>query len=203
LKWFIPVDITSGYLQDFPDYGYYKIVPLLSSAGTGVGSPVPAEILDRVPLGVLWTNYTFGFGQPNTGYTLTTSQANSIKSYQAPDLIWRLWAPSQTTNIYDNGTLVNSVNYTIDYPNGSVTFINAYTPTGPITADFTTNSTVPADVKQAVILLISDIIGRGAQNPLGASSYSILSHSISFSDSVMDRCKELLSVYRKHSITLV
>lgn len=201
LKWFIPVDITSGYLQDFPDFGYYKIVPLLSQAGTGVSSPIPAEILDRVPLGVLWTNYTFGFGQANTGYTLNAT--NVPKQYQAPDLFWRLWAPSQTVNIYDNGTKVASSNYTVDYPNGSITFISSYSVTGPITADFTTNSNVPQDIKEAVILLVSDIVGRALQNPLGLSSVSMLSHSMSFDNTVIDRVKSNLTPYHRNSITII
>lgn len=74
LKWFIEVDVTSpaSYIQDFYDYGYYRIVPLLSSSGQGVGSPIPSMIIDRIALGVLWTNYTFGYGTPLTNQLLST-----------------------------------------------------------------------------------------------------------------------------------
>ncbi len=72
LQWFIQVDTgPNSYLQDFYDQGLYKIVPMLSSAGTGLGTPIPAAILDRVPLGVLWTNYTFGYGTLLEGEALT------------------------------------------------------------------------------------------------------------------------------------
>lgn len=195
LKWFIQVDVSAtGYLQDFYDKGFYKIVPLLSSAGTGAGSPIPAAILDRIPLGVLWTNYTFGFGTPLTAQTLTN--ISTTKQYQAP-LGNRLWAPDQTLNVYDTGVLVAPANYTVDYPNGMVTFISTYTVNGAITADFTTNESVPFDIKQACILLTSHLIGQAVQNPLGAQSLGIQTFNINFGDKskVLDRVEELLGPY--------
>src|ERR1041385_3736302 len=50
LKWFIQVDVSSpqAYIQDFYDFGYFKIVPLLSSSGQGAGSPIPSMIIDRI-----------------------------------------------------------------------------------------------------------------------------------------------------------
>ena len=196
LQWFIEV-IVSGpgsYLQDFYPSGFYKIVPLLSTAGTGVGSPIPAAILDHVPLGVLWTNYTFGFGTPLTSQTLP--QIGTSKLYQAV-LGNRLWAPDQTKNIYDNGTLVASSNYTIDHPNGLVTFTSSYTPTGPITADFTTNESVPFDIKEATLLLATHMIGQAGQNPLGAQSLSIQTFSVNFGDEskVYKRVTQMLDPY--------
>lgn len=197
LQWFIQV-LTSGpgsYLQSFPDYGYYKIVPLLSTAGTGVGSPIPAQILDHIPLGVLWTNYTFGYGTPLTSQTLT--QVPGTKQYQAP-LGNRLWAPSQVTTIYDSGTPVTT-GFTIDYPNGMVTF-TTHSVTGAITADFVTNESVPFDIKEAVILAASWLIAQARDNPLGANSYSIQTFSVSWGDNnaTKKRFEELLEPYASH-----
>lgn len=196
LKWFISVDVSSqtGYLQDFYDKGYYKIVPMLSSAGTGVGSPIPAAILDRVPLGVLWTNYTFGYGTPLTSQTL--SVIGATKQYQAP-LGNRLWAPSQTFNVYDSGIKVDTTNYTVDYPNGMVTFNSGYTVNGAITADFTTNDSLPFDIKEATILLACHLIGQAQQNPVGAQSMGIQTYNINFGakSAVQTRVEELLQPY--------
>jgi len=195
LKWFIQVDVSAtGYLQDFYDKGFYKIVPLLSSAGTGAGSPIPAAILDHVPLGVLWTNYTFGFGTPLTGQAL--AQVGGTKQYQAP-VGNGLWAPDQPTLIYDNATLVASSNYTIDHPNGMVTFISSYTPNGAITADFTTNESMPFEIKEAAVLLTSHLIGQATQNPIGAQSMGIQTFNINFGEKskVLDRVHELLDAY--------
>lgn len=197
LKWFVPI-ITTGansYLQDFYDKGFYKIVPMLSSAGTGLGSPIPSQIIDRQPLGVLWTNYTFGFGQPIAGQTLDKIDGNA--AYQAP-ISNRLWAPSQPTAVYDNGTLVAPANYTIDYPNGIVTF-NAGHPTvvGPVTADFITNESVPLDIRQATALVASWLIGQATENPLGVDSLTIQTYSVSFGNDnkTEKRFKELLAPY--------
>jgi hypothetical protein len=200
LKWFIQVDVTSpgNYLQDFPDYGYYKIVPILSSAGTGVGSPIPAAILDRVPLGVLWTNYTFGFGTNLTGQVL--AQVGITKSYQAP-LGNRLWAPDQPKTIYDNGIAVVAANIaSYDYPNGIVTFASGYTVIGPVTADFTTNESLPFDIKEACILLASHIYGQATQNALGVKSYSIQTYNVNFGDesNVYNRVTQLLEPYKNN-----
>ena len=192
LQWFIQVDVsTSGYLQEFSDYGYYKIVPLLSSAGTGANSPIPAAILDRQPLGVLWTNYTFGYGVPQTSITLTADATKKI--YTAP-VGYRLWAPDQTTTIYSNGVAVTPAS--IDYANGVVTFTNSQT-TNVITADFISNESIPADIKEACKLLVSYLIGQALQNPAGASSYSIQTFSISFSgdNQVLKRAHDILESY--------
>lgn len=195
LKWFIQVDISqTGYLQDFYASGYYKIVPLLSSAGTGVGSPIPAAILDHVPLGVLWTNYTFGFGTPLTAQTLMI--IGESKQFQAP-IGNRLFAPDQTLNVYDNGVLVAPANYTVDYPNGMITFISAYTVNGDITADFTTNESIPFEIKEATILMAMHLIGQATQNPIGAASLGIQTFNINFGNKskVKERFEELLDAY--------
>ncbi len=195
LKWFIQVDVSAtGYLQDFYDKGYYKIVPMLSSAGTGVGAPIPAAILDRIPLGVLWTNYTFGYGTPLTAQTLT--QIGTTLEYQAP-VGNRLWAPSQTLNVYAAGVLQATTLYTVDYVNGKITFLS--TPTGAITADFTTNESLPSEIKEACILLTAYMIGQATQNPLGAASLGMQTFNVSFGsgkeNSVYERVKQLLGPY--------
>lgn len=196
LQWFIQiiVDGPGSYLQDFYDQGFYKIVPLLSTAGTGVGSPIPAAIIDHVPLGVLWTNYTFGFGKPFTAQTLT--KIGETKQYQA-DFNQRLWAPDQTLNIYDFGTLVPSSNYFLDKPNGMVTFNSAYTVNGAITADFTTNMSMPFEIKEACLLWVAHIIGQAQQNPLGATGLGIQTFNITFGakSAVKARIDELLAPY--------
>lgn len=194
LQWYIQV-ITSGpdsYLQDFYDKGFYKIVPMLSTAGTGVGSPIPAVILDHVPLGVLWTNYTFGYGTVLTAQTLT--QIGSTLQYQAP-LGNRLWAPSQTLNVYANGVLQATDTYTVDYPNGMITF-NASV-TGTVTADFTTNESIPFDIKEATLLLTAHLIGQAQQNIIGADSMGIQTFNINFgkSSKTYDRVKQMLEPY--------
>jgi hypothetical protein len=202
LKWFIQVDVTSPgcYMQDFPDYGYFKIVPLLSSAGTGAGSPIPAAILDHVPLGVLWTNYTFGYGTNLIAEPLT--QIGVTKSYQAP-LGNRLWAPDQPKTIYDNATAVADANIeSYDYPNGIVTFKSSYTVVGPITATFTTNESLPFDIKEACILLASHIYGQATQNALGVQSYGIQTYNVTFGDGsqsgVYKRVEQLLEAYKNN-----
>lgn len=195
LQWFIQVDTSpSGYLQDFYDQGLYKIVPMLSSAGTGIGSPIPAAILDRVALGVLWTNYTFGYGTVITGKAL--SKVGESKQYQSP-INYQLWAPDQPMTIYDNGTPVDDANYSIDWPNGSITFIDSYTENGAITADFTTNESVPFDIKAATQLLTCHLIGQGISNPLGAKSYGIQTYNVNFGDksNVEDRATKMLEAY--------
>jgi hypothetical protein len=200
LKWFIQIDTSasSGYLQDFPDYGYYKIVPLLSNSGTGIGSPLPAEIVDKTPLGVLWTNYTFGFGTALAGVTM--AQIGSSKAYQAP-LYSRLWAPSQPTVVYDNGAPVIASNIaSYDYPNGTVTFISSYSVVGPVTADYTSNESIPFDIKEAVALIAGEMIGQGGNNPLGASNYSIQTYSVAWKDKtyLRDRVERLLAPYENN-----
>jgi hypothetical protein len=194
LKWFIEVDTTAtGYLQDFYASGFYKIVPLLSTSGTGVGSPLPAQIVDHVPLGVLWTNYTFGWGTPITGLTLT--QIGNTLQYQAV-LGKRLWAPDQPTVIYNNGVaLVKDTDYTLDCPNGIVTMVAAQS--GPITADFTSNESLPFEIKEACTLLVTHMIGQAQQNPMGATSMGIQTFNINFGDKskVMERVEQLLTAY--------
>lgn len=198
LKWFIQV-ITTGpnsYLQDFYDKGYYKIVPLLSTAGTGLGTPIPAAILDRIPLGVLWTNYTFGYGTPLTAQTLTNSDSGVYKAYQAPQGN-RLFAPSQTLNVYKNGTLQAADLYTVDFPNGIITFTTALISSDIVTADFTTNESIPFDIKEACILLTTHLIGQAQQNPLGAAGYGIQTYNINFGQKsgVFERVQQLLEPY--------
>ena len=198
LKWFIQIDISaSGYLQDFPDLGYYRIVPLLSNSGTGVGSPMPAEIVDKTPLGVLWTNYTFGYGTPLIGLTL--GQIGATKGYQAP-LYNQLWAPSQSLVVYDTGVVVAPANFTIDYPNGIITFVTGYTVNGAVTVDCISNESMPQDVKEAVALIAGEMVGQGANNPLGASSYGIQTYNISWGDKtkLKMRIDEMLGPYQNN-----
>jgi hypothetical protein len=196
LQWFIQVLTTpSGYLQIFPDKGFYRIIPLLSSAGTGIGTPIPAAILDRVALGVLWTNYTFGYGTALVAYTLTVIAGT--KQYQA-DIGNHLWAPDQTLNVYDNGVKKTlGVDYTVDYPNGMVTFVSTYTVVGVITSDFTSNQSIPAEIKKATILMTMHYIGQALQNPIGAASYGIQTFNVNFGDlsKVEERANKLLEAY--------
>lgn len=203
LKWFIQVQTTgaNSYLQDFPDKGFYKIVPMLSNSGNGLGSPIPSQIIDRIPLGVLWTNYTFGYGQPITQQTLDV--IGTTKAYQAP-MTNRLWAPSQPVTIYDNAVAVASANYTIDYPNGIVTFISSYTVAGPVTASFITNESIPAEIKEATILVATYLLGQASDNPLGVDSFSIQTYSVSFGkdNKTRERFKELLDPYA-HSLPAI
>ena len=202
LQWFIQVQTTqSGYLQIFPDKGFYRIVPLLSSAGTGLGTPIPAAILDRVALGVLWTNYTFGYGTSLTAQTLVN--VTGTKQYQAV-LGNRLWAPDQTLNVYINGVKATlGTDYTVDFPNGMVTF--TATQTNPITADFTTNQSIPAEIKKATILMTMHYIGQALQNPVGASSFSVQTFSINFGElsKVEERANKLLEPYVDKMMTIM
>jgi len=196
LQWFIQVQTTqSGYLQIFPDKGFYRIVPLLSTAGTGIGTPIPAAILDRVALGVLWTNYTFGYGTVLTKQSLVNIKGTN--QFQSP-LGNRLWAPDQTLNVYDNNIKKTlNVDYTVDFPNGMVTM--TYTPADltKITADFTTNQSIPAVIKKATILMTMHFIGQALQNPIGASSYNIQTFSVNFGElsKVEERANKLLEAY--------
>ena len=195
LQWFIQI-ITSGpgsYLQDFYDVGLYKIVPLLSTAGTGIGSPIPAAILDRVALGILWTNYTFGYGTVMNNETLNIIAGT--KQYQAR-LGFRLWAPDQPFSVFDTGIVVSPANYTVDYPNGIVTFNSGYTVNGEVTVDFTTNESTPFDIKQATALYAAYLIGQASGNPLGAASFGIQTYNVNFGKSkVKERAEELLGPY--------
>lgn len=197
LQWFIQVDTTlSGYLQIFPDKGIYKIVPLLSTAGTGVGSPIPAAILDRQPLGVLWTNYTFGYGTPLTGLTLTKVAGVTTKQYQC-DNKYRLWAPSQPFQVFDTAVVVDPSKYDVDYANGIVTFHSDYTVNGAITVTATTNKSIPADIQEATLLYVLHLIGQALQNPVGAKSLGLQTFNITFGDTsqVYDRAVEILESY--------
>ena len=197
LKWFIQVDTSpdNGYLQDFPDKGFYKIVPLLSSAGTGVGSPIPAAILDRVALGVLWTNYTFGYGTDLTSQSLVQPQTTTdLKTYQVA-LGYRLWAKTESVKVYKNSVEVSPTLYSVDYINGIVVFNSANLITDVITADFTTNQSIPFDIQEATQLLTTYLIGQAQQNPLGSTGYSIQTYSINFGSGknpLLKRAEEIL-----------
>ena len=203
LKWFIPIIVTGpqSYLQDFYEYGYCRIVPLLSTAGTGSGSPLPAQIVDHVQLGVLWTNYTFGYGTQLTAQVLPeVPPATAHTAYQA-FVGNRLWAPSQTLNVYINGVLSAPSTYTIDYVNGLVTFNVANQPTDVITADFTTNQSLPADIVKATILMTAHLLGQDLQNPIGAQSYNIQTWSTSFGNKskVEERVDALIAPFTNNT----
>ena len=205
LQWFIEVQTTpleSSYLQIQPDWGTFKIVPLLSTAGAGTGSPIPAAILDKVPLGVLWYTYTFGFGQAITSYQLAEVTSGSV--YQVADYNYQLWAPDQTINIYLDGTIVNSSLYTLDCANGKVSFTASIGSGHSITADFITNNTIPGDVKQAAILLITRYVGA-IQNPLKFKSMGITGYNVSYGDhdEQMKEIKELLIPNKKNMFTII
>jgi hypothetical protein len=207
LKWFIQIDTSSGgYLQDFPDLGMYKIVPLLSNSGNGAGSPMPAEIVDKVPLGVLWTNYTFGYGKQITGQTLVNSDSGVYKDYQAP-LYARLFAPSQTINVYVDGVLQATSAYKVsDYANGIITFNSALTAPNVVTIDYTSNESVPFDIKEAVALLVGSYIGSASSNPTGATGYSTQTFSINWSDKGngnIARAKELLALHSYNTPVII
>lgn len=203
LKWFVEVDVTSpaSYIQDFYDFGYFKIVPLLSSSGQGTGSPIPSEIIDRIALGVLWYNYTFGYGQPLTSIPLAQpSGVTDMKTFQAP-VGYRLIAPSQTLNVYIAGVLQNPSTYSVSsYPNAIIAFTN--TISGAVTADYITNQSIPADMKEAVILLCAYILGEGSQNSLGANSYSIQTYSVNFGSDeskVVKRVRDIVQHYTNNT----
>lgn len=207
LKWFIQIDTTpSGYLQDFPDYGYFRIVPLLSNAGTGVGSPMPAEIVDKTPLGVLWANYTFGYGTPLTGLVLAQPVGNTDqKTYQAP-LYSQLWAPSQPLTVYKNGVaLTRGTDYTVDNPNGIVTLVVANSGNLAITVDVTSNESVPQDIKEAVAIIAGEMVGQGLNNPLGADAYSIQTYSINWGNKtkLKERIDEMLTMYQNNMPVII
>lgn len=192
LNWFIQVEVaSSGYLQIYPDKGFMKIVPLLSSAGTGVGSPIPAAILDHIPLGTLWTNYTFGYGTPLTGVAL--AQIGTTNKFQSPQGK-RLWAPDQPITVYENA-VKTAKTYTADFPNGIITFDSA--PTLPVTADYTSNESTPFDIKEATQLYACHLIGQATQNPLGAKSLGIQTFNVSFGDksNVLARVEDMLEPY--------
>lgn len=191
---FIELDISSNdaIIQDFNDYGYYKIVPLMTAVGQSSNFPVPGSVLGGVE-GVIWTRYTFGFGMPVTKEELSVIAETDNKKYQASSNT-RLWAPDQETKVFADGTEVNSADYTIDYPNGIVTF--ATSPTAPVTASFMTNMTIPQDIKEACMIKVSDIVGQATRNPLGVTSKSIQTFSVSFGDKQLEqRAMELISPY--------
>lgn len=203
LKWFIQIDTSSnGYLQDWPDLGMYKIVPLLSNSGTGTGSPMPAEIVDKTPLGVLWTNYTFGYGTVQTGVTLSQPVGNSdLKTYQAP-LYNRLFAPSQPLSVYLGSTLLTSSQYSInDYANGIIVLTTANFYSYAVTANYTSNESMPFEIKEAVSLLVSDYLGQAGSNPTGATSLSMQTFSASWDSAgtgLMKRAMELLKTQQSN-----
>jgi len=215
LQWFIPI-ITSGpnsYLQDFYDKGFYKIVPLLSSAGTGGGSPLPAAIVDRVPLGILWTDYTSGFGVNLTGYAMGTGDGTAT-SFQAA-IGNQLWAPGNNlwgvspnamtpVNVYDNAVLVDPSLYTVDHMNGIITFNTAPLESHNISADFWTYETVYSEIKYACVLLTTAAFGTGAYNPLRHENLSVPGFSTSYDKEKLDaKVKEILEPFIAHRISIV
>lgn len=210
LQWFIQVQTTplqQSYLQIQPDWGTFKIVPLLSTAGSGTGSPIPAAILNKVPLGVLWYSYTFGYGQSIAGYILSNiPDGNSTYTiFQAADYDHQLWAPDQTINVYIDGALQVSSSYLINHPNGIVTF-NSDIGTGhTVTGDFITNNSVPADIKYCVVKLATKFILDGLQNPARFASMNITGYSVTFGgyDDIMKEIKEVLQPYKRNQICII
>jgi hypothetical protein len=199
LKWFIPIIVNQpgSYLQDFYEAGFCRIVPMLSTSGTGSGSPLPAQIVDHVQLGILWVNYTFGYGTPLTSQNIYQPTGNNdLVTFQSP-VGNRLWAPSQPINVYKNGALLPSSGYSIDCPNGKIILTSAALITDVITADFTTNQSIPADIKKAVILMTAHLLGQDLQNPIGAQSYSIQTWSTSFGNKskVEERVEKLIAPF--------
>lgn len=211
LQWFIQVQTTpleGSYLQIEPDWGTFKIVPLLSSAGAGTGSPIPAGILDKVPLGVLWYTYTFGYGTQVTGYVMTdtspTTNPLTYTTFQPADYNYRLWAPDQTLNVYVDGVLkVPSTDYTVNYPNGIVTFVNDIGIGHTVTADFMTNNSIPYDIKYATIKMATKYILQGSQNPMGYKSMGITGFNVSYGNEYMDEIKEILKPYRRNRFMII
>jgi hypothetical protein len=206
LQWFIQIQTTpleSSYLQILPDWGVFKIVPLLSTAGSGTGSPIPAAILDKVPLGVLWYSYTFGYGTQVTGYTLTNTSSPSNITFQPNDYNYQLWAPTQTLNIYIDGVLTNPSLYQINYPNGIVTFGTDIGTSHVVTADFTTNNSIPYDIKYATIKVATKYIIQGQQNPGGFKSIGITGYNVSFGDEYLTEIKEMLQPFRRNRFTVL
>ena len=215
LRWYIQIDLTSqnNYLQDFYDKGFYKIVPLLSSAGTGSGSPLPAAIVDRVPLGILWTDYTSGFGQQLTGYSMGTSDGVN-KTFQAAtgNQLWcqanNLWPMAanvlEPLTVYDNGVVVPAANYSVDYPNGKVTFTVAPLATHNITADFWTYEVIPQDIKYATLLMALNMYATDNFNPMMHNSLSVPGLNLSYdSDKLPARVEKMLEPYISHRISLL
>ena len=210
LQWYIAVlvdPLEQSYIQIQPDSAIIDIVPLLSTAGAGTGSPIPAQILDKVPLGKLWINYTFGFGQPLTGITAQSLVQNTV--FQPSQTQYRLWAPSQTVNVYvDDSLIVDPTLYTIDYPNGIINFGTDLGAGHVVTFDATTNNTIPADVIEAIILLVTKYISDGSQNPMGFKSLNLNNYSVSFDDTGKDsgrmqEIKELMTPYKKNTWTVI
>jgi len=207
LQWFIQVQTTplqSSYLQIQPDWGTFKIVPLLSTAGSGTGSPIPAAILDKVPLGVLWYTYTFGYGTNITAYVLNNVSPSGNTVFQPADFNYRLWAPSQTLNVYVDGVLISDPTlYTVDYANGMVTFLADIGSPHVVTADFVTNNSIPYDIKYAVIKYATKLILQGMQNPMGYKSMNITGFSVNYGNEYIEEIKELLEPYRRNRFTII
>lgn len=123
----------------------------------------------------------------------------SINQVQAP-IGNRLFAPDQPLNVYVNSVLLDPSLYVVDYPNGIITFIPALTDGSVVTADFTTNQSIPADLQEAAILVTAHILGQALQNPIGVDSYSIQTYSVSFGQKskVKERIDEILSSYKSN-----
>jgi len=112
-----------------------------------------------------------------------------------------LFAPSQTLNVYVNGVLQAKSAYNVtDYANGIIV-LNTQTAL-PVTADYTTNQSIPADIQEAMILLVSHIIGQASQNPLGANSYGIQTYNINFGNDeskVEKRVEDIVQHYTNNT----
>jgi hypothetical protein len=215
LKWFIAIDLssTTGYLQDFYDNGYCKIVPLLSNSGSGTGSPLPAAIVDRIPLGVLWMDYTSGFGTQLTKYAMGTGNGTATVFQAATgNQLWcqsnNLWSQQinvlEPLTVYENGVVVSSTNYTVDYVNGKITFNTPPANGVNISADFWTYESIPADVKYATILKAIYDFGWAAFNPMMNNNLSVPGLNISYDkETQTKRVENMLESYRLKRITLI
>ena len=216
LRWFIQIDISSSdnYLQDFYAQGFYKIVPLLSSAGAGTGSPLPAAIVDRIPLGILWTDYTSGFGTQLTGYALGTGDGTTTVFQAATgNQLWvqanNLWTQGinqlEQLTVYDNGTKVSSSDYTVDYTNGKVTFNTAPVSGHNITADFWTYENIPSEIRYAALLLALHYWATDNYNPMMHTNLNVPGLNISYLDEekFMKKITDILDPYINGRFKLV
>ena len=209
LNWFIQIQTQPStgtpvpYIQVESSWGIIKIVPLLSSAGVGASSPIPAEIINHISLAKLWYSYNFGYGTNVTGYPLAVVTPSVYTQYQPTDYTYQLWARRLPTNIYVNNILKTlGTDYTIpDYANAIVNFTASLQSTDVVTADFTTNNSIPFDIKMAVVKYACKLIGQATQNPAGFDSLGITGYNVSFGgkdSGHLETITSMLDPYRRN-----